>query len=217
MAERLGASSERFAMHVKGLELPAYDPRAAKITGLGLVTANRGGDHMTGYVQGPAFVDVPFLIVEESGIRDPFVADPEEAQVLVDMENALTVMDCVGGCKFMATTLTADDIAELIAAATGWDFGVPEFRKAGERVYNLARLCAVREGARRADDALPARLTEEPLPTGPAAGMCLDSPTLELLKDSYYRIRGWDPATGIPTPAKLGELGLADLAVHLGG
>ena len=217
MAERLGGGSERFAMHVKGLELPAYDPRAAKITGLGYVTANRGGDHMTGYVQGPAFVDVPFLIVEESSIRDPFVADPEEGQVLVDMENALTVMDCVGGCKFMATTLTADDIAELIAAATGWEFGVPDFRKSGERVYNLARLCAVREGARRADDALPWRLTEEPLPSGPAAGMRIDSPTLEVLKDAYYRIRGWDPATGIPTPGKLAELELGDLAARLNG
>ena len=47
MSEKLGQGSEHFAMHVKGLELPAYDPRAAKITGLGYVTANRGGDHIT--------------------------------------------------------------------------------------------------------------------------------------------------------------------------
>ena len=53
MAQRLGQGSERFAMNVKGLELPAYDSRAAKITGLAFATANRGGDHITGYVQGP--------------------------------------------------------------------------------------------------------------------------------------------------------------------
>jgi len=93
MAERLGYGSEHFAMQVKGLELPAYDPRAAKLTGLGYVTANRGGDHMNGYIVGPTFIDLPFLIVEESMIRDPSVADPQDARVLIDMENALSVLD----------------------------------------------------------------------------------------------------------------------------
>ena len=130
-------------MHVKGLEMPAYDPRAAKITGLGYVTANRGGDHITGYIQLPTFVDMPMLIVEDSQIKDPSVADPKEARVLVDMENALTVFDAIGGCKFMGILLTAEDIVALIAHATGWDFGVPEFRKAGDRIYNLARAYCV--------------------------------------------------------------------------
>jgi aldehyde:ferredoxin oxidoreductase len=212
MAERLGQGSERFAMQVKGLELPAYDPRAAKITGLGYVTANRGGDHMTGYVQGPAFVDVPFLIVDESSIRDPFVAEPSEAKVLVDLENALTVMDCVGGCKFMAIVLAAEDISELIAAATGWEFGVGDFRRSGERVFNLMRLCTAQDGARREHDTLPARLMEEPLPSGPAQGMVLDRQTLEALKDAYYDFRGWDRATGLPTPDRLRHLGLEEFA-----
>jgi aldehyde:ferredoxin oxidoreductase len=53
---------------------------------------------------------------------------------------------------------------------------------------------------------------EEPLPAGPAKGMLLDAATLEILKDAYYRIRGWDPATGFPTPAKLSELGLSEFA-----
>ncbi|PQP34090.1 hypothetical protein C6A37_09575, partial [Desulfobacteraceae bacterium SEEP-SAG9] len=86
MSQKLGHGSEHFAMHVKGLELPAYDPRAAKITGLGYVTANRGGDHITAYVQGPTFIDLPFLLVEDSTIKDPFVADPMEAKVVIDME-----------------------------------------------------------------------------------------------------------------------------------
>ncbi len=215
MAERLGQASQRFAMHVKGLELPAYDPRAAKITGLGYVTANRGGDHMTGYVQGPTFIDIPFLIVDESSIRDPFVANPDEARVLVDMENALTVLDCLGGCKFMGVLLTAADLTELLAAATGWEFTVEEFRQAGDRIYTLMRLCCAREGARREHDILPPRLMEEALPDGPAAGMLLDQPTLERMKDAYYACRGWDVASGLPTPGKLAELGLADLAGSL--
>ena len=61
VAQKLGRGSEHFAMQVKGLELPAYDCRATKMTGLGFVTANRGGDHITAYVQGPTFLDIPFL------------------------------------------------------------------------------------------------------------------------------------------------------------
>jgi aldehyde:ferredoxin oxidoreductase len=211
MSERLGQGSERFAMHVKGLELPAYDPRAAKITGLGYVTANRGGDHMTGYVQGPTFVDIPFLIVEESSIRDPFQANPEEAHVLVDMENALTVLDAIGGCKFMGVLLTADEIAGLIATATGWEFGVDEFRKSGERIYNLVRVYNAREGFNREHDVLPARLMEDPIPAGPAEGMVNDQDSIELMKDAYYDFREWARETGLPTPTKLRSLGLDDL------
>ena len=214
MAARLGRGSEHFAMHVKGLELPAYDPRAAKITGLGYVSANRGGDHMTGYIQGPTFVDAPFLIVEESTIKDPFVADPSEARVLVDMENALTVIDCIGGCKFMGIVLTAEDIAELIAAATGWDFTAQDFRQVGERVYNLARLYCAREGIRREHDLLPARLMQDPLPDGPAKGMVIDRDTLEAFKDAYYDLRGWDRVSGIPRPDRLEALGLGELAAR---
>jgi aldehyde:ferredoxin oxidoreductase len=208
VAERLGRDSIQFAMQVKGLELPAYDPRAAKITGLGYVTANRGGDHITGYVQGPTFIDVPFLLVEDSSIGDPFVADPQETPVLVNLENALTLMDAVGGCKFMGILLTAADITGLIAAATGWDFDEAEFRRCGERIYNLNRACCVREGITSTQDQLPGRLMEEPLPTGPAAGMVIDRETLAMMKDAYYRVRGWDPDSGIPTPKKLQELGL---------
>jgi aldehyde:ferredoxin oxidoreductase len=215
MSQRLGRGSERFAMHVKGLELPAYDPRAAKICGLGYVTANRGGDHITAYVEGPTFIDTPFLVVDDSTIRDPFVPNPEEARVLVDMENALAVFDAVGGCKFMGIMLTADDYVGLIASATGWPFGLEEFRTSGERIYNLERAFCAREGVDRGADLLPPRLMEEPLPDGPAAGMVIERHTLEAMKDAYYGFRGWDQATGIPTPQKLRELGLDGLIADL--
>ncbi len=217
MAKQLGQGSEHFAMQVKGLELPAYDPRAAKITGLGYVTANRGGDHMTGYIQGPTFLDMPFLIVDESSIRDPSVANPDEAKVMVDMENALTVFDALGGCKFMGILLTAQDIVGLVSSATGWDFGVEDFRRSGERIYNLARAFCVREGINRDQDVLPARLMEDPLPAGPAEGMVNEREMIEMMKDAYYQFRSWDQATGVPTPEKLKELELDDLIVDLWG
>jgi aldehyde:ferredoxin oxidoreductase len=208
MSRQLGGGSEHFAMQVKGLELPAYDPRAAKITGLGYVTANRGGDHITGYIQGPTFIDIPFLVVEESNIRDPFQANPEEVKVLVDMENALTVFDALGGCKFMGVLLDAQEMVDLISSATGWDFSVEEFRQVGERTYNLMRMFCAREGLDRNSDVLPGRLTDEPLPSGPAEGMVIDNDTLETLKNAYYVLRGWDAERAIPTAETMDHLGL---------
>ncbi len=217
MAQRIGQGSAHFAMNVKGLELPAYDPRAAKITGLGYVSANRGGDHMTGYIQGPTFIDIPFLIVDESTIHDPFAADPLETQVLIDMENALSTLDASGGCKFMGILLSAQELVDLLIAATGWDFDIQEFRTTGERIFNLERALCVREGLRREHDILPDRLMLDPLPDGPAQGMVIDRQTLEMLKDAYYQRRGWDLATGIPSREKLQQLGLEMLIAELWG
>jgi aldehyde:ferredoxin oxidoreductase len=206
VAAKLDKGTEKFAMNVKGLELPAYDPRAAKICGLAFVTANRGGDHITAYIEGPAFTDIPFLCVEESKIEDTLVENPAEAKVVKDLEDALTVFDCVGTCKFMGMALAAEDWVDMIANCVGWDFGVSDFRKAGERVYNLARAFNVREGLTRADDTLPKRLLEEPLPEGAAEGHKVEK--LDQMLDAYYEFRGWDKKTGKPTPEKLKELGL---------
>ncbi|MCJ7775253.1 MAG: aldehyde ferredoxin oxidoreductase family protein [Desulfobulbaceae bacterium] len=214
MAQRLGHDSESFAMNVKGLELPAYDSRAAKITGLAFATANRGGDHVTAYVQGPTFLASPFLVVEESEIEDPLQENPQEAKVVKDMEDALTVFDAAGCCKFMGMTLDTEEWSAIIAALTGWKFGVEEFRKTGERIYNLERAFNVREGLSRADDTLPKRLLEEPLPEGPAAGHVNN---LEIYLDPYYEFRNWDKTTGKPTPDKLRELGLDDVISQIYG
>jgi aldehyde:ferredoxin oxidoreductase len=214
MADRLGGGSGHFAMHVKGLELPAYDPRAAKITGLGYVTANRGGDHMNGYIQGPTFYRYSFLIVDDSTILDPLIANPKNARVLIDMENAFKRIGC-RGCKFMGVLISAAEIVELVQSATGWDFSMDEFVECGDRLQTMARAYCAREGLRREDDVLPPRLMLDPLPDGPAQGMVLDRTTLEKLKDTYYEMRGWDVASGIPTPTKLHELGLDYLIPQL--
>ncbi len=206
VAASLGKGSEDFAMHVKGLELPAYDPRAAKICGLAFATANRGGDHMTAWVEMPAFIDVPILCVEDSRIEDAMVENPAEARVLKDLEDVLTVFDCVGTCKFMGVALSAEDWVDMISNCVGWEFSVSDFRSVGERVYNLARAFNVREGLVRADDTLPGRLLNEPLPEGAAAGHKVEK--LDEMLDAYYEFRGWDKTTGRPTAEKLRELGL---------
>jgi aldehyde:ferredoxin oxidoreductase len=217
MAEKLNQGSEKFAMNIKGLELPAYDPRAAKIVGLGYVTANRGGDHVTSFIVTPTFVDTPILLVEDSHIEDPSTANPEEAKILKDMEDGCTLFDCLGGCKFMGMLLYTQDYVDLIVNATGWEFTVDDFRKSGERIYNLCRAFCVREGISREDDALPPRLMEDPLPTGAAEGMVITKEVLEELKDAYYKYRGWDLKSGKPSPEKLEELGLEELKADVWG
>jgi len=205
MAEKLGKDSYKFAMHVKGLELPAYDSRAAKITGLAYATANRGGDHITAYIEGPAFLSMPFMIVEDAMVGDVLSENPEDTKIVKDFEDAFGLFDAIGGCKFMGMVLTSEDWAALIEKLLGYDFTKEDFAKMGERLYNLARIYNIREGVTRADDTLPPRLLEEPMPDGPAKG---ETVNLDPLLDAYYEYRGWDKETGKPTKEKLKELGL---------
>jgi aldehyde:ferredoxin oxidoreductase len=208
MSEKLGQGSEHFAMHVKGLELPAYDSRAVQMTGLTYATANRGGDHITAYVQGPTFIDAPFLLVDDSEIEDPFVANPDEVFIARDMEDMLNTFDCVGACKFMGLCLDYRDWVKMVNLVTGWDLSTEEYKLAGERTYNLARAYSIREGLTAADDTLPGRLLEDPLPDGPAEGHVNQLP---ILLEKYYSLRGWDKESGKPTPEKLRELDLEEI------
>ncbi|MFX1377389.1 MAG: aldehyde ferredoxin oxidoreductase family protein [Promethearchaeota archaeon] len=205
MAEKLGKDSYKFAMNVKGLELPAYDSRAAKITGLAYATANRGGCHITGYIEGPAFLSMPFMIVENAMVGDVLSENPEDTKVVKEFEDAFGIFDAIGGCKFMGMVLTSEDWASLIQKLLGYEFSKEDFAKMGERLYNLARVYNIREGITRADDTLPPRMLEEPMPEGPAKGQTVN---LDPLLDAYYEYRGWDKETGKPTKEKLKELGL---------
>ena len=204
MANKLGKDSIKFAMQVKGLELPAYDSRAAKITGLAYATANRGGDHMAAWIEGPAFLSMPFMLIEDADVGDPIQEIPEKTFILKDLEDGFGVFDAIGGCKFMGIVLSADDWASLISKLLGYDYTAADFRKTGERIFTLAKIYNIREGLTRADDTLPDRLLEEPLPEGPAKGQTVN---LDPLLDAYYEFRGWDK-NGIPTKEKLKELGL---------
>jgi aldehyde:ferredoxin oxidoreductase len=204
MAEKFGKGSEHFAMHVKGLELPAYDSRAAKITGLAYATANRGGDHITAWIEGPAFLSMPFMIVDDADVGDPQREIPEKSVILKDFEDAFQIFDAVGACKFMGIVMTAEDWAVLLSNLMGIEYTAKDFRKTGERIYNLEKVYNIREGATRADDTLPPRLLKDPLPEGPAKGLVVD---LEPMLVSYYKFRGWDKE-GKPTKEKLTDLGL---------
>jgi aldehyde:ferredoxin oxidoreductase len=92
------------------------------------------------------------------------------------------------------------------------DVTIQEAQLTAERIWNVIRAFAVREGLRREQDTLPKRFLTEPIPDGPSKGMVMTEETLENMKDEYYAIRGWDKATGIPSPDRLLRLDLPDIA-----
>ncbi len=191
LAEMFGAPE--LSMSVKGLELPAYDPRGAKGIGLNYATANRGGCHVTGYTISPEILGLPEKI-------DPLTIEGK-AQWVKTFQDFTCVVNSTVNCLFSTFALGAEDYAKLLSAVTGWDLSVEEIMKIGERIYNLERLIINEYGFDGKDDTLPKRLLQEPMPEGPAKGHVVE---LEKMKEEYYKLRGW--VDGKPTPEKLKEL-----------
>jgi aldehyde:ferredoxin oxidoreductase len=184
------------AMTVKKLELPAYDPRGVMGHGLQYATANRGGCHVRGYLISPEILGSPEAL-------DRFALDgkAEWAKIFQDLTSAI---DSLGICLFTSFPLGAKDYADLYNAATGESLTAEELLACGERIFNNERLFNLQEGYSAADDTLPRRLLEEPMPEGPTKGYVHP---LHKLLPVYYEVRGWD-AAGVPTTEKKQALGL---------
>lgn len=201
-ARRIGKGAEQYAIQVKGLELPAYHPQGAKAHGLNLLTTSMGADHNAGYGAQEIFnVPVPRAFKR---------LDVEGKGELTKYNQDITAMMNTGIlCNFIVVMIgvTPELYAKLLSAATGVaDFASPDYLwKMGERIINLERMFNIREGLGRKDDVFPRRMTEHPMPAGPSAGQVFEA---HLLLPDYYRERGWDLETGIPTKAKLKELDL---------
>ena len=103
-------------------------------------------------------------------------------------------------------------LVRCINITTGMNTTLDEVRKTAERIWNIIRAFAVREGYRREHDRLPGRFMEEPIKSGPSKDMVISREMLDYMLDQYYEFRGWDLKTGIPTHEKLVELGLEDVA-----
>jgi len=203
-AARLGPEAERFALHVKGLEMPYHDPRGFVDIGLNYATAGRGACHLEslsywrGYgLEWPGWQD---------GERDRFASDEAAVRMVIAFQDFMAVYNPLGLCKFIIKgKIDPAWTAKLVSGATGWEWTADDVSRVGERLFNLKRLINLRLGVTRADDALPRRFLTEPRPSGTAAGVL---PDLEHMLPMYYELRGWD-AEGKPTQGRLGELGLA--------
>ena len=205
-AERLGRGAEKYAMHVKGLEFPGYEPRAMKGAALSFATANRGADHLGALMTLVDFgMATPLAIVTV----DPLELSSEKVRLVKELEDWMQVLDSAIICKFFGVLLRKEELASLISLVTGFDLSVKTLERIGERIWNLERLFNLREGLRgKEDDWLPDRFYEEPLPKGAANGEVIPREEFERRLSEYYRLRGWDEG-GVPTAGKLRELGLS--------
>ena len=192
--------AEQYSMQVKGLELPAYDPRGAQGQGLCYAISNRGGCHLRGgYTIGPEILGSPRMI-------DRFASIGKAGHAVRSMDLGAAI-DSMVVCRF--STYAANEFvwARLLAAVTGIPYQPEEVMRIGERIVNIERLYNLREGFSRKDDTLPKRLLEEPVKAGPAKGRTVN---LEPMLDEYYQFRGWNE-DGVPREKKLKQLGLEEM------
>lgn len=201
LAQGVAAIAERypqgkpFAMQVKGLEMPAYHPNAAKGTALAYAVSERGACHLRGAPLGELF----------SGSADPLIIEGKP-QLFRDHQADKAVWDSACLCIFPAYGMSLKELWQLVTAATGFDYPTArDLETAGERISTLARLFNVREGFSRKQDTLPERNLAHPMNGGPANGHVVE---LDPMLDAYYRLMGWDE-NGVPTPERLRQLRLA--------
>lgn len=192
---KLQHETEAFAMHVKGLELPAYDPRGAWGMALAYATSCRGGCHLKAWTLAAEVFEAEYERFSTEG----------KAKLVMDLQNLRAVADSLGVCVIATRAIGVEEMARMLTAVTGWSFSVEKIVEAGERIYNLERMLAVREGIGRKDDTVPRRLLTETLPRGPCKGVQLTEQAFEEMLDEYYKLRGWD-RNGRPTKAKLQKL-----------
>ncbi|MBW2065586.1 MAG: aldehyde ferredoxin oxidoreductase family protein [Deltaproteobacteria bacterium] len=212
-AEKIGKGSGKYALHVKGLELPGYDVRGAKAHGLNYATAFTGADHNRGYAFQEIFgIPIPYAV-------DRFAVHGKGRLTKWNQDVRTATADCPTMCVFLLDMavphFALENTAALMEAVTGLHFKPEDIQKVGERINNLARAFNVREGFTRADDTLPERVMKEPLEKGASKGHMISKEDLESMLDEYYSARGWDLRTGVPTKGKLEELGLDHVAEQL--
>ncbi len=215
-AARLGRGAERFALHVKGQELPMHDPRGKKGLSLAYAISPTGADHMEaphdplyagfhpqGHPMGPLGLIEPL---------DPLTLDSKKVRAFFETQKVWSSYNSIGMCDFVGAPLNSLEMEPLVAyinAVTGWNMSLYELMKVGERNNTLARLFNIREGFTPTDDVLPQRL-HEGIGNGPLKGERVDPDQFFAARRVYYQMAGWDPETGQPTPAKLAELGLEE-------
>jgi aldehyde:ferredoxin oxidoreductase len=211
-AERLGRGAERFAMHVKGQELPMHDPRGKKSLALAYALSPTGADHMEaphdplyegfhpdGHPLGGLGLIEPVKMLDFG---------PRKVRAYYYTQQVWSFYNSVGMCDFVGTPLNAlalEQFASYVNSVTGWNMSLYELMKVGERSNTLARLFNCREGFTPADDVLPARM-HEGIGNGALKGERVDPEQFLAARRLYYEMAGWDGDTGQPTAARLAEL-----------
>jgi aldehyde:ferredoxin oxidoreductase len=203
-AEKIGKGSEKLAQHIKGLEVTGYDLRCLKTAALAYAVSFRGADHN----RSSAYA------VDLKGKVDRLKAEKGRGKIVKDLEDTYALLYSFIVCKNSRGSFykELDDLARLYNLVTGTEITPEELTASAERINTLARLINIREGLSRKDDTLPWKVMNEPIPDdGPVKGAVVTQDELDLLLNDYYSARGWD-LDGVPTAAKLKELGMEELS-----
>jgi len=205
IASYVKRGSEKFAMHVKGLEISAYDHRAAPAMALSYATCDIGAHHNRSWA----------ITYDVEAGRTSYGRD--KAERVIYLQHIRPLFDMLGVCRLPWVELGVNPnlYAEAYSAVTGVETPLEELLKASERVWNLTKVIAIlRKGISAKDDTLPARVFEDPIPEGSTKGITLSREKFVDLLKTYYSLRGWDE-NGRPTREKLVELGLEEAANKL--
>ena len=225
-SEKTGNGSERFAIHVKGLEWSGYECRNAPSMMLAYLTADVGAHHNRAWVLGHdvagAWTNVHDLISSETEIKvqPKAIVSERSAEYVIESQDKRSLFDVLGNCRLQMMELgfEAEYYAELYSVITGITKSWEALLKISERIWQLTRAFSVREinGFGRHFDFPPARFYEEPVADGPNQGHVLTKEEINDLLTWYYTARGWNE-NGIPTKEALLHAGLPEVVEDLEG
>jgi aldehyde:ferredoxin oxidoreductase len=197
---------EAFAIHVRGLDFPAHDPRAYFANAVAYATSHRGADHLSSF----AHVFQRTVSLPEFGYEEPVHRqDASETPRLVMLgQNLMSWFDSLKCCKFLFFGgIKPTHIWNWYRYVTGRQISFDELLEDGERVFVQKRLFNLACGSGPWDDTMPSRILELPRDIGTDAPSV---PPFAPMLAEYYRLRGWDPETGAIDPEVLGRLGLPE-------
>ena len=193
-AKRLGKGAEEFAVEVKGLEAPMHDPRGFHGMGLAYMTSIRGACHL---MHVALAVEQGMCTYVEAGFQGNYIGQASEGKA-----EMIKLCEDLGGpcnslviCEFVAWTLAADELAEMVRVTTGFDFTLKDLLACGERTWLLKRGLGNMMGVSAKDDRLPKRILT-PLKEGVAAGSV---PDVEKLLENITKSGDW---TKVVSPRK---------------
>ncbi|MGH3354861.1 MAG: aldehyde ferredoxin oxidoreductase C-terminal domain-containing protein, partial [Nocardioidaceae bacterium] len=182
----VGQGSSAFAPHIKGMEMPGYEPRTLQSMALGLAVNARGADHNR---SGAYEADL-------KGGLDRLHGTTEHVRAAIDTEDRAAVMDSMILCKFLRGVFTDpfDEWAELLSMVTGWQLDAAELHETARRIVMAKRAYNLREGWTPDDDWLPERFLDTPLELESGRVAVLPAARLRAMIDAYYAERGLDSA-----------------------
>jgi aldehyde:ferredoxin oxidoreductase len=207
MAQKLGKGSEAYAMNTKGLEFGMHEPRIGPFLATSYFVSPTGADHC--HAEPDGMMANPFIFGQFhthgwQNALGPNDLTPAKVAIFKMLECYNIIKDSVAVCHFPG--LSFEQMSQLVNGAVGWDTGVPELLRIGERIITTMRLFNMREGMSEADDAMPERFYG-PTTDGALAKLKVDPKAYERMRKYYYTIMGWD-SRGVPLPEKVEELGI---------